>query len=166
MNIVLKKWDSNLKHDLIKVCNGVDRSYLSNRVPYPYTEKDADWWLSMVSEHDGKDGIYRAIELDGKIIGNISVEQKTDVYGKDSEIGYILLTDYKSKGIVTKAVNLICEEAFKELDIIRITGLVYAPNIASQRVLEKNGFIREGIQKNAVYKNKKIYDLFLYGKLK
>ena len=46
------------------------------------------------------------------------------------------------------------------------SGLVYAPNTASQRVLEKNGFIREGVQKDAVYKNEKIYDLFLYGKLK
>ena len=53
-----------------------------------------------------------------------------------------------------------------KLDIIRITGLVYAPNVASQRVLEKNSFIREGTQKSAVYKNGQIYDLFLYAKLK
>ena len=43
---------------------------------------------------------------------------------------------------------------------------MYAPNAASQRVLEKNGFIQEGIQKKAVYKDGKIYDLFLYGLLK
>lgn len=166
MDIVLKKWDITLKRDLMDVCNGVDRTYLSDRIPYPYTEESADWWISMVSEHDGKDGVYRAIVVQGKIVGNISVEQKTDVYCRDSEIGYLLLNDYCSKGIMTEAVSLICDEAFEELDIIRITGLVYAPNIASQRVLEKNGFIREGVQKDAVYKNEKIYDLFLYGKLK
>lgn len=54
----------------------------------------------------------------------------------------------------------------ERLDIIRITGLVYAQNVASRKVLEKNGFAREGIQKNAVYKNGQIYDLFLYAKLK
>ena len=119
----------------------------------------------MVSEHDGKDGVFRAIMVDGIVVGNISVEQKSDVYCKDGELGYLLLTDYWSKGIMTEAVRKICEIAFAELDIIRITGLVYAPNVASQRVLEKNGFMREGIQKNAVFKDRQIYDLFLYAKL-
>lgn len=67
---------------------------------------------------------------------------------------------------MTEAVRQICAAAFLELDIICITGLVYAPNVASQRVLEKNSFIREGTQKSAVYKNGQIYDLFLYANLK
>ena len=166
MNVKLVKWTQENKHELIKICNEVDRSYLSNRLPYPYTEESADWWLGMVSEHDGKDGVFRAIAADDKIVGNISVEQKSDVYCKDAEIGYLLLTDCWSKGIATEAVRQICAEAFSELDIIRITGLVYAANIASARVLEKNGFAREGLQRNAVYKDGKIYDLCLFGKLK
>ena len=120
----------------------------------------------MVSEHGEKDGVFRAIVADDKIVGNISVEQKSDVYCKDGGIGYLLLTDFWSKGIMTEAVRQICDIAFAELDIIRITGLVYAPNIASQRVLEKNGFVREGLQRNAVYKDGKVYDLCVYGKLK
>ena len=165
-NIKLVRWSSTLKQALIDICNHVDRSFLSNRLPYPYTEESADWWLGMVAEHDGKDGIFRAIVVDGKVVGNISVEQKADVYCKDGEIGYLLLTDCWSKGIMTEAVRQICAAAFSELDIIRITGLVYAPNIASQRVLEKNGFVREGLQRNAVYKDGKVYDLCVYGKLK
>ena len=137
MNVKLEKWTQEFKPELIKICNEVDRSYLSNRLPYPYTEESADWWLGMISEHDGKDGIFRAIVVDGKIVGNISVEQKSDVYCKDGEIGYLLLTDCWSKGIMTEAVRQICAAAFWGLDIIRITGLVYAPNVASQRVLEK-----------------------------
>lgn len=67
----------------------------------------------MVSEHDGKDGVFRAIVADGKIVGSISVEQKTDVYCKDGEIGYLLLTDCWSKGIMTEAVRQICAVAFR-----------------------------------------------------
>lgn len=166
MQIELVKWCPALKQELIDICNKVDRSFLSERLPYPYTEEAADWWLGMVSEHDGKDGIFRAIVVDGRFVGNISVEQKSDVYRKDAEIGYLLLTEFWSKGIMTEAVSQICDTAFDELDILRITGLVYAPNIASQRVLEKNGFIREGLQRNAVYKDGEIFDLCLYGKLK
>ena len=139
MTLELIKWSPALKQELIDICNDVDRTFLSNRLPYPYTEESADWWLGMVSGHDGKDGVFRAISVDGKIVGNISVEQKADVY---------------------------CKIAFSELDIIRITGLVYAPNIASRRVLEKNAFIQEGLQRNAVYKDGNIFDLCVYGKLK
>ena len=147
MKVELRDWTSAFKQDLINICNSVDRSFLANRLPYPYTEESADWWLGMVSEHDGKDGVFRAVLADGKIVGNITVEQKSDVYCKDGEIGYLLLTEYWSKGIMTEAVCQICDVAFSELDIVRITGLVYAPNVASQRVLEKNGFVREGLQR-------------------
>ena len=166
MQIELVKWSPALKQELIDICNKVDRSFLSERLPYPYTEESANWWLGMVSEHDGKDGVFRAIVVDGRFVGNISVEQKSDVYRKDAEIGYLLLTEFWSKGIMTEACRQICDVAFDELDILRITGLVNAPNIASQRVLEKNGFIREGLQRSAVYKDGAIFDLCLYGKLK
>ena len=166
MQIELVKWSPALKQELIDICNKVDRSFLSERLPYPYTEESADWWLGMVSEQDGKDGVFRAIVVDGRFVGNISVEQKSDVYRKDVEIGYLLLTEFWSQGIMTEAVRLICDIVFDELDILRNTGLVYAPNIASQRVLEKNGFVREGLQRNAVYKDGEISDLFLYGKLR
>lgn len=57
MTLELIKWSPALKQELIDICNDVDRTFLSNRLPYPYTEESADWWLGMVSGHDGKDGV-------------------------------------------------------------------------------------------------------------
>lgn len=166
MKIELKKWSFEDKEFLIKMCNTIDRNYLSDRLPNPYTNEDAEWWLNMVQETDGKRGVFREIVVDDKIIGTISVEQKEDVYRKDSEIGYYLLQEEYSKGIMTEAVRQICEIAFEKLDIIRITGLVYEPNLASRRVLEKNDFLLEGVMKKAVVKNKNIYNLCIYGKVR
>ena len=164
--IELRKWTVKDKESLMAICNAADRSYLTGRLPFPYTEADADWWLKMVEGHDGKDGIFRSVSVDGMIVGNISVEQKSDVYGKDAEIGYLLITEKWSQGIMTEAVGQICDIAFSSLDIIRITGLVYEPNSGSRRVLEKNGFLLEGTMKNAVVKEGRVYDLCVYGKLK
>ena len=166
MKVELRKWTLEDKESLIEMCNTVDRCYLSDRLPNPYTNESAECWLNMVKENDGGKGIFREIVVNDKIIGTISVEQKEDVYRKDAEIGYYLLQEEYSKGIMTEAVKLICEIAFRELDIIRITGLVYEPNIASRRVLEKNGFTLEGIMKNAVIKNGDMFNLCIYGKLK
>jgi ribosomal-protein-alanine N-acetyltransferase len=166
MKVILKKYDLADQEDVRNLCNEVDRNYISNRLPMPYTKDDAIWWINMANEHDGKDGIFRLIMADDKIVGNISVEQKSDVFEKDAEIGYLLANENWSKGIATEAVKQICKIAFSQLSIIRITGLVYGPNIASKRVLEKNDFVLEGTMKNAVNKNENIYDLCIYGKSK
>ena len=166
MTIELEKWTPAMKGELMRICNAAERTFLSNRMPYPYTADDAEWWLNMVTEQDGKGGLFRAIVVDGAVAGNITLERKADVFSKDAEIGYLLLREYWSRGIMTEAVRRMCALAFAELDIIRITGLVYAPNAASQRVLEKSGFTREGTQKNAVCKDGRVYDLCLFGMLR
>lgn len=166
MEIRLEKWSPEDREKLAFVCNQADRSYLSDRLPYPYTVEDADWWLNMVSGQEGKDGIFRSIRVDGEIVGNISVERKADVYRRDAEIGYLLNRDQWSKGVMTQAVEQICKIAFEELDLLRITGLVDEPNAASRRVLEKNGFALEGIMRNAVTKGGNVYHLCIYGKLR
>ena len=124
------------------MCNAIDRSYLSDRMPYPYTDADADWWLGMVDLNEGSNGLFRAILLDGKIVGSISVERNVD-RRQEGEIGYILLTEYWLKGVATEAVSQMCRLAFRELSLETITAKVYRANIASLRVLEKNGFLLE-----------------------
>lgn len=166
MKVELKKWTEENKKDLIRICNSVDREYLSGRLPYPYTEESADWWYENVVSGDGKSGVFRAISVDGDIVGSISIEPKDDIFIKDTEIGYMLSTEYHGRGIMTEATRQICEIAFAELDIERITGNVFAPNIASQKVLLKNGFELEGVMKRAVYKNGETYDLYIFGKCK
>ena len=78
MIIDLHKWKSADREALMVLCNAVDRTFLSDRLPYPYTETDADWWLGMVTGNDGKEGVWRSIVLDGQIVGSISVERIAD----------------------------------------------------------------------------------------
>lgn len=151
---------------LMHICNNVDRTFLTNRIPYPYTQEDAEWYINMIAEHEGTNGLWRAIIVDGIVCGNITIELKEDVYSHDCEIGYTLLDEYKGQGVMTEAARQMCALAFEKLDIIRITGLADAPNTASRRVLEKNGFVFEGLMKNAVCKDGHIWDLTFYGKLK
>ncbi len=165
MDIVLRKWNRGDAPALSLLLDGIDRRYLSDRLPRPYTLTDGEQWLDMVLKQEGKAGIFRAVMVDGELAGSISVEQKSDVYRRDAEIGYLLAGGYWSKGIMTEAVRQMCAIAFRELDIIRITGLVYEPNAASRRVLEKNGFTLEGLMRNAITKDGDIYNLYIYGKL-
>ena len=154
----LRPWTISDIKELTSLCNTVDRRFLSDRLPNPYTEKDAEEWLKMVSENEAVTGIYRAIEEDGKLIGSISVENKDD----DAEIGYMILNDYSNKGITTEAVKQICSIRFKTMSYERIIACVFQPNIASIRVLQKNGFKYKDTIPNAVIKDGNVYNLLIY----
>ena len=149
--------------ELTALCNAVDRSFLSDRLPNPYMIKDAEDWLCRVSQNEAVSGIYRAIIADEKVVGSISVEQKEDVYRIDGEIGFMLHGDYCNKGIMTEVVRQMCTIAFRDLPIERITANIFQPNTASMQVLSKNGFVHEATLRNAVIKNNEIYKLCIFG---
>ena len=52
MAITLHIWTPADKKALMALCNAVDRTFLSDRLPNPYTEADADWWLGMVAGNE------------------------------------------------------------------------------------------------------------------
>ena len=144
------------------LCNAVDRTFLSDRLPYPYTEADADWWLGMVTENDGKEGVWRAIVVNRQIVGSISVERMADEQRNVGSIGYMILTPFWSQGIGTEAVRQIFVIAFRELVLERIIGEVFPENLASARVLEKNGFRLEETKAGAVVKGGKAMDVKVF----
>lgn len=166
MNVQLREWTLSDKDSLKALCNAVDRQYLSDRLPSPYTDSDAEWWINMVTEAEGKTGLFRAVMVDGQVVGSISVERREDVYRVDGELGYMLLTDHWSQGIMTQAVAQISRLAFELLDIQRITAHVFLSNIASARVLEKNGYEKEATLRKGAIKNGEIHTIVQYGWVK
>ena len=162
MAITLHTWTPADKPALMALCNAVDRTYLSDRLPYPYTEADADWWLGMVAANDGKEGVWRAIVVDGQVVGSISVERMADEQRNVGSIGYMILMPFWSQGIGTEAVRQICGIAFRELALERIIGEVFPENLASARVLEKNGFRLEETKVGAIVKGGKAMDVREY----
>ena len=142
--------------------NAVDRTFLSDRLPQPYTEADADWWLGLVAHNEGKDGVWRSIWIEGQLVGSISVERKDEGGQAIGEIGYMILTPWWSQGICTEAVRQICEIAFQELALEQIVGQVFPENVASARVLEKNGFRLEETKTGGVVKGGKAMDVRVY----
>jgi RimJ/RimL family protein N-acetyltransferase len=162
MNITLHPWTVNDRESLIALCNAVDRTFLSDRLPYPYTEADADWWLGMVAENDGKEGVWRSIWADDQLIGSISVEREANHGHYTGVIGYMILTPWWSKGIGTEAVRQMCGIAYRELAIDRIIGEVFPDNLASARVLEKNGFRLDETKQVTIVKEGKVTEVRVF----
>jgi len=135
---------------------------LRDAFPHPYSVADAQQFISTFIAQ--KPVQVFAIEYEGKYVGNIGLHKQDDVYGKSAELGYFIGEPYWNRGITTRAVNLICEYGFRELDLIKIFSGVFSFNTASQRVLEKCGFEREALLRNAVIKKGVICDEVRYAK--
>ena len=137
---------------------------LRDGFPHPYTLADAENFLSKFTNQDPV--TYFGIDFNEEYVGNISLVPCQDIYRMSAEIGYFIGEPFWNKGIVTTAVNLITEYGFQQLGIIRIQTGVFEYNTASQRVLEKCGFVKEGVFRKSVIKQGKLWDEVRYAKLK
>lgn len=137
---------------------------LRDYIPYPYDKKDAESFIKLTKNEHPKQNF--GIEYKGELCGVIGVNILNDVYRKTGEIGYWIGEPYWGKGIATKAIDLITSYGFDELNLVRIHAGVFEFNISSMKVLEKNGFKKEGVFRKAIFKNNKIYDEHRYCKLK
>jgi RimJ/RimL family protein N-acetyltransferase len=81
-------------------------------------------------------------------------------------LGYFIAEPFWGNGIASKAIKFMTDYTFKIFNIIRIEAGVFAFNKSSMRVLEKNDFHLESIKRNAVLKNGKIIDDYIWVKLK
>ena len=80
-------------------------------------------------------------------------------------IYYQVLKEYRNKGYATEAVRLICAYCFRKMKIHRIYAYITPGNMASLKVLEKNGFSIEGVLKDMEYYKSQYWDGILMAKI-
>lgn len=135
-------------------------------MPFPYTEQDGKEFISAMLAVDENDIFAFAITVSGKVIGSIGAFRQGNIHRKTAELGYYIAEEYWGNGIMTEAVNQLCDYVFSHTDIIRIYAEPFAYNIGSCRVLEKAGFQYEGTLRNNAVKNGKVLDMKMYSKLR
>lgn len=138
--------------------------YMSNRVPFPYSEKDAESFLELIKNSPGHH--FYAVTLNSELIGGAGLHPQSLNHSKNIELGYWLGEQYWNKGYTTEVVTKMIEKAFSLPDINKIFARTFEGNIASEKVLLKNGFILEGTLKQNIFKNGKYLDEKVFGLLR
>jgi RimJ/RimL family protein N-acetyltransferase len=83
------------------------------------------------------------------------------------ECGYWLRPAGRGRGAASEAVRLVCAWGFSELALERIEAICDVDNAGSRRVLERNGFEREGRMRSyAAREDVGRTDCFMYGLLR
>ena len=135
--------------------------FLRNIFPSPYLLEHAEWFIPMTLSKDPTEnfGIY----LNEQFCGICGAHPFNDIHYKTAEIGYWLGEPYWGQGIGSIAINLLLNYCFEKVKYSRVQAITFDSNIGSMRVLEKNGFIKEGIMRKHILKNGQYYDAHLYG---
>jgi RimJ/RimL family protein N-acetyltransferase len=103
---------------------------------------------------------------DGSKIGYIWHCNMLNPYMKMLELGYGLAPSERGKGYCTEAAQLMVDYLFLSKDITRIQATTHTKNVASQKVLEKVGFKREGTLRKPYLLRGEWTDMFIFSILR
>ncbi|KAH1089459.1 hypothetical protein J1N35_016716 [Gossypium stocksii] len=105
----------------------------------------------------------RSICLDDRSIGYVSIKPGSGNDKSRARLGYAVSAEYWGQEIATAALKMAVANAFIEFHgLVRVEALVEVENVGSQRVLEKVGFLKEGLLRKYGFCKGEIRDMIVY----
>ncbi|REH00859.1 GNAT family N-acetyltransferase [Flavobacterium aquicola] len=139
-------------------------------IPRPYLKNKEDA-LELIAMFDDKieNGIginwgIAFLDKPEKIIGIIGhYRMKPEHYR--AEVGYMLFPEYNGKGIISEALQRVVDYGFKDMKLHSIEAILDPENTGSEKVLLKNGFVKEAHLIENEYYEGRFLDTMIYSKL-
>lgn len=101
----------------------------------------------------------------GQMIGSISLYSLKRMPFSSGLIGYSIDENFTGKGIASESVYLVKKVGFEQIQLNRIEAYVSPRNLGSMKVLDHNGFQREGLLRKLLFINGKWEDHYMYASL-
>ncbi len=142
-------------YDVVKFTNQKNLKHTFNSVKFYVKEK-----------LESEDELLLGFFSNNLHIGNIKIGP-INFYNRNTQISYIVGNkNFWGTGIATSVISYIVNYCFESLDLHKVSALTYSNNIASQKVLIKNNFIKEAIIKKQLFFENKFVDMFYFSKFR
>ncbi len=132
----------------------------------PWTERERSQRFIEACVHMAEEGSGARLALertsDGSFIGWCSVTRWNPDF-RSASLGYCLTDTAWGHGFATEGARAMVQWAFDTLDLNRVQAETDTRNVASARVLEKLGFLREGTLREDCVVNGVVSDSWIYG---
>jgi len=159
---ILEKDDAAALFDLVEN----NRSYLRQWLPWIDTNTTVEESLAFIKssceQHDQNLGFTCGIWFHHQLVGVIGF-QRIDWMNKNVEIGYWISAEYQGFGIITKSCQTLVDYAFNEYELNRVQIRCATENKKSCAIIERLGFMKEGIMRQAEFLYDHYVDLVIYG---
>ena len=133
-------------------------------IPHPYPDGAAEAWIAThPAGFRNRERVTFAVTLlDGRLAGTVSLIEVSQQHAR-AELGYWTGVEYWGRGYCTEAVSRLMQYAFEELGVTRVHARCFARNVASARVMEKAGLVKEGHLVKHTLKGGVYEDMLIYG---
>ena len=98
---------------------------------------------------------------DGRFLGGVGLNFINRVHHM-ANLGYWVRSSETGRGVAAKAARLVAQFGLRQLGLQRIEILAATGNLASQRVAEKTGALKEGVLRNRLVLRGQPTDAVLY----
>lgn len=130
------------------------------------SEDDSCGFILGIQESFAVGTLYQwGVELDGFLVGTCTLFH-IDRQHRRAEVGFALAPRHWGQRIMSRAVPLVIDFAFRVLALHRIEADADPRNTASLRLLERLGFIREGLLRERYHQLGEVQDAVLLGLLR
>jgi RimJ/RimL family protein N-acetyltransferase len=133
---------------------------------YPFTKDNALEYIHFSQETKNNLILAIAIKKDQTHVGNIALQNIHPVY---HSADFSILIGEKStwgSGIGTEAGRLICDHGFQSMNLHRIACGTFENNAAMQKLALSLGMVKEGVRREAAYKDGRYQDIIEFGVLR
>ena len=165
--LILRKITNEDASDMLMYLSDIEVVAPMGLEPFQ-TEKDVldeiNWYKNIYDEGTGiRWGI--TFKDSGEVIGSCGFLNMLPKHHR-AEIGYELFRKHWGKGIASEALEAVVKFGFQYYQFERIEALIEPSNIRSQKLVEKQGFIREGLLRHYEFTCGKFDDLYMYSIIK
>jgi RimJ/RimL family protein N-acetyltransferase len=151
--VLLRPWTDKDEAAVAAACADPEIVRWIDDVPAPYTRADARAYIA-ASRRGWKDSSLWAFAVTdavtGEVIGSCGVGWQDQAHAV-AEIGYWVRVEARGRSVATRAVRLVSRWSIEECGVQRLQLRADENNTASQRVAERAGFTREGVQRSIRY---------------
>ncbi len=102
-------------------------------------------------------------EHDGEVVGSVGLGIKWK-HGHGG-LGYLLKESVRGKGIASCMLQMVLDHGFDDIGLNRIWADTFMDNEASRRLLIRNGFVHEGVKRQAYHKEDRYLDVDMWAML-
>lgn len=136
------------------------------RIPEPPPQHFARSWIEKYSEgrRDGTCEGFAVVDGDGRFVG-LGLAPAIDRRARELELGYIVASGARGRGIATEILRLLTDWAFHAIHAERAFLIIDVENRASQRVAKRCGYQHEGDMRSIHVKDGRRTDAGLWSRL-
>jgi RimJ/RimL family protein N-acetyltransferase len=136
------------------------------RIPEPPPAGFARTWIDSYEQGrtEGAREGFAAVDAAGTFVG-LGLAVDIDRPGAEAELGYIVASQARGRGVGTAILRLLTDWAFTELQAKRLSLVIDVENHPSERIAERCGYQREGVMRSIHVKQGLRADAGLWSRL-